>query len=89
MFRVVTYKEEPRHVVQSFKYLGINVSSTNTWNLGYESGLQEGWNGYHMFENQCSQSNIQGWEVRLMLFNVTQWYKCCFMEWKCGVAHFT
>ena len=32
-------------------------------------GLQAGWNSYYMFENQCNQSDTQGWEVRLMLFN--------------------
>ena len=64
-----TYKGEPLQVVQSFKYLGIAVMSTNMWNVCYESTLQAGWNGYYMFENQCNTSDTGGWEVKLMLFN--------------------
>ena len=31
------------------------------------------------------QSDIRGWEVRLILFNALM-VKCCFTEWKCGVV---
>ena len=34
-----------------------------------ESTHCTGWNNYYMFEDQCNQSDIQGW-VRLMLLNV-------------------
>ena len=30
-----TYKREPIQMMQSFKYLGTNVLSTNRWNLFY------------------------------------------------------
>ena len=43
--------------VQSFKYLGINIPSTNRWNMCYKSSDQAGLNSYYMFENQCSQSD--------------------------------
>ena len=43
--------------------------STNRWNMCYESRLKVGWYNYYMIEHQCNQSDTQGWEVRLMLFN--------------------
>ena len=39
-YRTFTYKGEPIQVVQSFKYLGINVPLTNRSNLCNESRLQ-------------------------------------------------
>ena len=57
------YKGEPIQVVQSFKYLGIR------WNVCYESRLLASRNSYYAFENQYKQSDTQGWEMRLMLFN--------------------
>ena len=47
-----TYKREPIHVMQSFKYIGINVQSTNRWHGFYESRLQMDWNSYYMLEKQ-------------------------------------
>ena len=41
----------------------------NWWNVYYESTLQAGWNGYYISENQCNQTDTQGWELRLMPFN--------------------
>ena len=35
----------------------------------YYSRLQAGRYNYYMIEHQCNQSDTQGWEVRLMLFN--------------------
>ena len=64
-----TYKGEPLKVVQSFKYLGINVPSTNRWNACYESRLQASWNSYYMLKNHCNQCGTRGWELRLMLVN--------------------
>ena len=40
----LTYKGEPIQVVQRFKYLGINVSSTNRWNVCNGFQLQTNWN---------------------------------------------
>ena len=68
-YPIFTYKGEPLKQVQSFKNLGINVPSTNRLNVCYKSRLQATWNKYYMFRNHCNQSGIQGWEVRLMLFN--------------------
>ena len=55
--------------MHNFKYAGINVPSTNRWNLCYESRIPAGWNSYYKFENQCNKSDTLGWEVRSMLFN--------------------
>ena len=65
-----TYKGKPIQMVQSFKYLGNSVPSTNIWKVCYESRLQVGGNSYYMLENQWNQSDIRQWEVKLMLFNV-------------------
>ena len=62
-YATFTYKGEPTQVVQSFKYLGINVPSTNRWSTCYKYELQVSWNSYYMFENQCNQSNTWGWEA--------------------------
>ena len=50
-YTTFTYKGEPIQV-QSFKYLGSNVPSTNRRNVCYESRLHAVWNNYYMFENQ-------------------------------------
>ena len=74
-----TYKGEPIQVVQSLNYPSINFPSTNTWNIYYESRLQDCWNNDYTFENHCNQSDTWGWKVRLMLFNVV----VCFKGWMC------
>ena len=55
--------------VQSFKYLGIDVPTTNKWSVRFDSRLQPGQKSYYMLENKCNQSDTHGWEVKLMLFN--------------------
>ena len=47
-------------VVQSFKYLGINVPLINGWNACYVSRLQAGWNSYYMFQNQLQPKGYGG-----------------------------
>ena len=39
-YPMLTYKGEHEEFVQSFKYLGINVPTTNKWNVWFESRLQ-------------------------------------------------
>ena len=41
----------------------------NWWNVYYQSRLRASWNSYYMFANQCNQTDTQGWDLRLMLFN--------------------
>ena len=39
----------------------------------------------NIFENQHSQSDTGGWDMRLMLFNAIL-DQVCFVEWKCEGA---
>ena len=68
--------------MQSFKYLCINVTSTNMWRVHYESKLHAGWNSYYMFENQHNQSDTWDWEVRLMLFHAMVGPSVALQSWR-------
>ena len=69
-----TYRGQHIQFVRSFKYLGIDVPTTNKWSECFDSRLQAGWKSYYLLGSQCNQSDTCGWEVKLMLFNamVTQ-----------------
>ena len=56
-YRTFTYKGEPIQVVQSFKYLGINVPSTNRWNECYEFNKNLMEDEYHLLL-VCSIDNV-------------------------------
>ena len=69
--------------MQSFKYLGIDVPSTNKGSVCFESRLQVCWKIYYMLEHQCNQTDTHRWEMKLMLFNVmiTQVLLCGVEVW--------
>ena len=69
-YHMLTYRGEHIQFVRSFKYLGIDVSTTNKWSACFDSRLQAGWKSYYLLENQCNQSDTCGWEVT----NVVQCY---------------
>ena len=53
-YPMLTYTGEHIQFVQSFKYLGIDVPTTNKWNTCFDSSLQAGWKSYYLLENQCN-----------------------------------
>ena len=43
-------------------------------------------NSYYLFENQCNQSDTQGWEVRIDVIRCPRGPNVAFLEWKHWMA---
>ena len=65
---MVMYQDQAIEVVDSFKYLGVDIPSNHAWGSCVRSRLDAGKAKYYQFENMCKQSTIQRWEIKAMVF---------------------
>ncbi|MCO5551454.1 hypothetical protein L7F22_004957 [Adiantum nelumboides] len=65
---ILMYNGQSLEVVDSFKYLGINVPSNHAWGHCAQSGIEASKAKYYEFENMCKQSVTKRWEIKALVF---------------------
>ena len=65
----IVYKNEPLEVVDSFKYLGLEVPSNHKWRDCAMRRLEAGKRAYYAFENMCNVGEIKCWALKKYLFD--------------------
>ncbi|MCO5579440.1 hypothetical protein L7F22_033295 [Adiantum nelumboides] len=65
---ILMYNGQSLEVVDSFKYLGINVRSNHAWGHCAQSTIEASKAKYYEFENMCKQSVTKRWEIKAMVF---------------------
>ena len=68
--QVHTFEFEGRIIesVTDFKYLGIEIPATYTWNKCMDRRLAASKRMYYMMETICNHKDIQNWNIRCILF---------------------
>ena len=65
----ITYQGTPIEVVDSFKYLGLEIPSDHRWYKCATKRRENGKWAYYAFENMCRQAEIQSWHLKKYLFD--------------------
>ena len=65
----IVYNNEPLDCVESFKYLGLEVSSNHRWNECATRCLEAGKQAYYVFENTCNHGDIKCSVLKKYLFD--------------------
>ncbi|MCO5587893.1 hypothetical protein L7F22_041845 [Adiantum nelumboides] len=65
----IVYNNETLEVVESFKYLGLEVPSNHKWHECAMRRLEVGKRAYYAFENMCNAGNIKCWVLKKYLFD--------------------
>ena len=62
------YNDHSIDNVQEFKYLGIEIPSSNKWTKCMDKRLVAANKMYHMLETACNHKDINSWKVKCILF---------------------
>ena len=65
----ITYQGKPIEVVDSFKYLSLEIPSDHKWYKCTTKRREHGKRAYYAFENMCRQVDIQSWNLKKYLFD--------------------
>ncbi|RYA37889.1 hypothetical protein DD603_24155, partial [Enterobacter cloacae complex sp. 2DZ2F2B] len=65
----IVYNNETLEVVESFKYLGLEVPSNHKWKDCAMRRLEAGKRAYYAFENMCNAGEIKCWALKKYLFD--------------------
>ena len=65
----IVYNNEPLEVVESFKYLRLEIPHNHKWNKCAMQRLEAGKGAYYTFENKCNAEEIKCWALKKYLFN--------------------
>ncbi|MCO5583232.1 hypothetical protein L7F22_037140 [Adiantum nelumboides] len=65
----IVYNKEPLEVVESFKYLGLEVPANHKWKECAMQRLEAGKRAYYAFENMCNAEEIKCWALKKYLFD--------------------
>ena len=65
----IVYNNEPLEVVESFKYLGLEIPHNHKWNECAMRRLEAGKRAYYAFENMCNVGEIKCWALKKYLFD--------------------
>ncbi|MCO5605801.1 hypothetical protein L7F22_059985 [Adiantum nelumboides] len=65
----IVYNKEPLEVVESFKYLGLEVPANHKWKDCAMRRLEAGKRAYYAFENMCNAGEIKCWALNKYLFD--------------------
>ena len=63
-------QNETLEVVESFKYLGLEVPANHKWHECAMRRLEAGKRAYYAFENMCNAGNIKCWVLKKYLFDI-------------------
>ncbi|MCO5548233.1 hypothetical protein L7F22_001690 [Adiantum nelumboides] len=65
----IVYNKEPLEVVESFKYLGLEVPANHKWKDCAMQRLEAGKRACYAFENMCNAGEIKCWALKKYLFD--------------------
>ncbi|MCO5550705.1 hypothetical protein L7F22_004195 [Adiantum nelumboides] len=65
----IVYNKEPLEVVESFKYLGLEVPANHKWKDCAMRCLEAEKRTYYAFENMCNAEEIKCWALKKYLFD--------------------
>ena len=63
----IVYNNEPLGIVESLKYLGVEVASNHRWNECVACCVDARKGGYYAFNGTCYPREIKSWAVKKYL----------------------